>query len=204
VYEAGKNQEELIRSKVIDCARRLVSSFSMTAGLLMRATKRSSLLLMETWDCPHQIGQAGCLIRRKELIVFNPTTMPKLVAIALLWNLGGSIFADASNSTPPARGMPSDGARAREFEYLEANEKAMTKMMQDMHIRPSGDVDRDFVAQMIAHHQGAIDMASALLHTGANETLKRLAQEIIVTQRDEIAVMRLAIGESPSGLERSP
>jgi uncharacterized protein (DUF305 family) len=80
----------------------------------------------------------------------------------------------------------------------------MTKMMQEMHIRPSGDVDRDFVAQMIAHHQGAIDMASALLHTGANETLKRLAQEIIVTQQDEIAAMRLAIGEPPSGLELSP
>jgi uncharacterized protein (DUF305 family) len=80
----------------------------------------------------------------------------------------------------------------------------MTKMMQDMQIRPSGDVDRDFVAQMIAHHQGAIDMASALLHTGNNETLKRLAQEIIVTQKDEIVAMRLAIGESPSGLESRP
>jgi uncharacterized protein (DUF305 family) len=136
--------------------------------------------------------------------VFNPTTTPKLVAIALLWILGGSIFADAANSTPPARGMPSDGAEARELEYLQANETAMTKMMQDMHIRPSGDVDRDFVAQMIAHHQGAIDMASALLHTGANETLKRLAQEIIVTQQDEIAAMRLAIGEPSTGLERRP
>ena len=136
--------------------------------------------------------------------MFNPTTTSKLVPIALLWILGGSIFADASNSMPPGRGMPSDGSRVRELNYLKANEKAMTKMMQDMHIRPSGDVDRDFVAQMIAHHQGAIDMASALLQTGANETLKRLAQEIIVTQQDEIAAMRLAIGESPSGLERSP
>jgi uncharacterized protein (DUF305 family) len=63
-------------------------------------------------------------------------------------------------------------------------------------------VNRDFVAQMIPHHQGAIDMARALLKTGGNETLKRLAQEIIVTQKDEIAAMRLAIGESPSALER--
>jgi uncharacterized protein (DUF305 family) len=136
--------------------------------------------------------------------VFNPTTTSKLLALAFLWILGGSILADASNSTPPAHGMPSDGSRVRELNYLKANEEAMTKMMQDMHIQPSGDVDRDFVAQMIAHHQGAIDMASALLHTGANETLKRLAQEIIVTQQDEIAAMRLAIGEPPSGLERSP
>jgi uncharacterized protein (DUF305 family) len=98
--------------------------------------------------------------------------------------------------------MSSGGVSTAEFEYLEANNKAMTKMMRDMHVRPTGDVNLDFVAQMIPHHQGAIDMASALLRTGGNETLKRLAQEIIVTQNDEIAAMRLAIGESPSGLER--
>ena len=38
-------------------------------------------------------------------------------------------------------------------------------------------------------------MAVALLRYGRNERLKRLAQEIIVTQQQEIAAMRLAIGE---------
>ena len=41
------------------------------------------------------------------------------------------------------------------------NEAAMTKMMAAMNVKPSGDVDRDFVAMMIPHHQGAIDMAQA-------------------------------------------
>jgi uncharacterized protein (DUF305 family) len=49
---------------------------------------------------------------------------------------------------------------------------------------------------MSAHHQGAIDMAKALLRFGRNERLRRLAQEIIVTQQQEIAAMRLAVGES--------
>ena len=48
---------------------------------------------------------------------------------------------------------------------------------------------------MEPHHQGAIDMAQALLRYGTNEQLKRLAQEIIVTQQQELAAMRLAIGE---------
>jgi uncharacterized protein (DUF305 family) len=48
---------------------------------------------------------------------------------------------------------------------------------------------------MIPHHQGAIDMAVDVLRYGRNEQVKRLAQEIIVTQQQEIAAMRLAIRE---------
>ena len=80
--------------------------------------------------------------------------------------------------------------------YLTENIDAMTKMMIDMSIRPSGNVDRDFVAMMTPHHQGAIEMAQAELRHGHNEQLKRLAQEIIVTQQQEIGAMRLAVGDS--------
>ena len=48
---------------------------------------------------------------------------------------------------------------------------------------------------MVPHHQGAIDMALAVLRYGHNEQLRRMAQEIIVTQQQEIAAMRLALGE---------
>jgi hypothetical protein len=48
---------------------------------------------------------------------------------------------------------------------------------------------------MAPHHQGAVEMAKAELKYGHNEQLRRLAQEIAVSQQQEIAVMRLAIGE---------
>jgi hypothetical protein len=54
-------------------------------------------------------------------------------------------------------------APAAEAPYLAESVSAMTKMMIDMGIRPSGDVDTDFVAMMVPHHQGAIDMALAAL-----------------------------------------
>jgi uncharacterized protein (DUF305 family) len=41
-----------------------------------------------------------------------------------------------------------------------------------------------------------MDMAQAELRHGHNEQLRRIAQEIIVTQQQEIAAMRLAVGES--------
>ncbi|TFW36562.1 DUF305 domain-containing protein, partial [Pseudomonas fluorescens] len=46
-----------------------------------------------------------------------------------------------------------------------------------------------------SHHQGAIDMAVAMLKYGHSEQLKRIAQEIIVEQQQEIAAMSQAIGD---------
>ena len=71
---------------------------------------------------------------------------------------------------------------------------AMDRMMKAMMVSPTGDVDADFVTMMQPHHQGAIDMAVAQLRYGKNEQLKRIAQEIIVDQQQEIAAMRLALG----------
>jgi hypothetical protein len=64
-----------------------------------------------------------------------------------------------------------------------------------MGIRPSGDVDTDFVAMMVPHHLGAIEMAQAELRYGRNEPLRRMAQEIIVSQLQEMTAMRLALGQ---------
>jgi uncharacterized protein (DUF305 family) len=74
---------------------------------------------------------------------------------------------------------------------------AMAHMDQAMAIAPEGRAERDFARMMIAHHQGAIDMALALQRWGAAHVaagvppsrMLRLAQEIVVTQQGEIAVM---------------
>jgi hypothetical protein len=82
--------------------------------------------------------------------------------------------------------------------FITENEAAMTRMMADMDVKPSGNIDRDFAAMMIPHHQGAIDMAQAELRYGHDERLRRLAQEIVVSQAQEIAVMRLALETLPA------
>ena len=82
-----------------------------------------------------------------------------------------------------------------ETAFLAENDKAMTKMMDGMAVKPSGDIDRDFSAMMIPHHQGAIDMAQTELRYGKNELLRRIAQEIIVDQLQEIAAMHVALGD---------
>ena len=88
-----------------------------------------------------------------------------------------------------------DAASSKEAAFLESNRSAMTIMMSGMAIEPTGDVDRDFVHMMVPHHQGAIDMAMAVLRYGHDPVVRRLAQEIVVTQLEEITAMRRAVGE---------
>jgi len=86
-------------------------------------------------------------------------------------------------------GVASAGSDA----FADESRAAMQKMMAGMEFRPTGDVDRDFAALMIAHHQGAIDMAQAELRHGSNDLLRRMAQEIVVEQSSEIAAMNVAL-----------
>ena len=74
-------------------------------------------------------------------------------------------------------------------------DEAAARMHSAMHVPYTGDADRDFARMMIPHHQGAIDMALAELRFGKDERLKRLAQEVVVAQKQEIDVMRLALRE---------
>jgi uncharacterized protein (DUF305 family) len=77
--------------------------------------------------------------------------------------------------------------------------QAMTVMDQGMKQAPmAGNPDHDFAAMMIPHHQGAIDMAKVELLHGKDPVLRRLAQEIIVTQQQEIVVMRRQLDQTLS------
>lgn len=120
--------------------------------------------------------------------VFHSPRRPRMALLALaLMGTAGAVAASPDDSP-----------------FLAANNAAMAKMMAAMDIKPSGDVDADFVAMMVPHHQGAIDMAQAVLLYGRNEQIRRIAQEIIVTQQQEIAAMRLAIGQTPLPAPSSP
>ncbi len=110
-----------------------------------------------------------------------------MTRISPLWLIGLAALLVGAGAAP--------AASPAEASYLAENDAAMARMMRGMAIKPSGDVDRDFVHMMAPHHQGAIDMAIAVLRYGHNPQIRRLAQEIIVDQQQEIAAMRMAVGE---------
>ncbi|RXF70883.1 DUF305 domain-containing protein [Hansschlegelia zhihuaiae] len=127
-------------------------------------------------------------------------------ALLLAAAIGGACVgtAVAQEAACPTCGAPMAKDNADEAPFLAENAAAMDRMMADMAVKPTGDLDRDFVAMMSPHHQGAIDMAVAYLRYGKNPRLMRLAQEIIVTQQQEIAAMRIAIGEAPGAPAPAP
>jgi uncharacterized protein (DUF305 family) len=76
--------------------------------------------------------------------------------------------------------------------FLNDMNTSMKRMDKDMAAaRMTGDIDHDFAAMMIPHHQGAIDMAKAELIYGKDPVMRRLAQEILVDQQSEIDAMNL-------------
>jgi hypothetical protein len=120
--------------------------------------------------------------------------LPLLVAafaISLLFQQQ-AIHAQSGPTTTvatPATRYPAEAS------FLAENSSAMDTMMKGMDVKPTGDIDADFAAMMIPHHQGAIDMALSELRYGKNEQLRRIAQEIIVEQQQEINAMHLALGQ---------
>lgn len=48
---------------------------------------------------------------------------------------------------------------------------------------------KEFLAMMVAHHQGAVDMAKAEIEAGSDPKVKALAQRVITAQKREIAQM---------------
>ena len=111
-----------------------------------------------------------------------------------------TLSAGAAETAPPAHHHAAvSGASAPPPAFVASNAKPFSGLMDDamnvmndgMGRAPmNGDPDHDFASMMIPHHQGAVDMAKAVLLYGKNPVLRRLAQEIIVSQGSEIAVMR--------------
>jgi uncharacterized protein (DUF305 family) len=105
----------------------------------------------------------------------------------MMWTIAGLLLgATAAAQMEPAADS-----------FMHAMRASMLKMDRGMHAGPmEGNVDHDFAAMMIPHHQGAIDMAKAELSYGKNPVMRRLAQEILVEQQSEIDAMLLWLNKN--------
>lgn len=67
----------------------------------------------------------------------------------------------------------------------------MHGMMSGLEGKTGDAFDKAFIEEMIVHHQGAVDMANAVLANSKRPELIKLANEIISAQTKEIEMMEV-------------
>ena len=130
------------------------------------------------------------------IVMLHPSVRKPLMSLATTISILAAPVASAQDQTN-ARHVGVAAIDSGEQHFIIESELAISTMTLGLTADPTGDVDRDFVALMMAHHQGGIDMARAELKYGHNEELRRLAQSIIAEREQEMSAMRSVVGEAP-------
>ncbi|MUI14100.1 DUF305 domain-containing protein [Massilia dura] len=87
--------------------------------------------------------------------------------------------------------LPATFVASNDRPFAQLMNEAMAIMDRDMQAAPiNGRPEHDFVTMMLPHHQGAVDMAKAVLINTNDPELRNLALGIIAEQQNEINVMR--------------
>ncbi|HAT1638123.1 CopM family metallochaperone [Raoultella planticola] len=106
-----------------------------------------------------------------------------LISGALLFS---SVALAENHHTHAATNQPAAMTEASK-EYMSGMQTMHDDMMKGI---MEADADEAFVRGMIAHHQGAVDMARIQLKYGKDTEMRKLAEDIIKVQEQEIKQMQ--------------
>ncbi|OLP54861.1 hypothetical protein BJF92_13710 [Rhizobium rhizosphaerae] len=121
-----------------------------------------------------------------------------LIATAFGIGLGSLSPALSEQQHQHQHHQPEPAGKSEEAKAFSGSMKAAMEKMHAgmMSVPESGNPDRDFLAQMIPHHQGAVDMAKAVLVSTKDQQIRNLAQSIITEQTYEIQLMHAMLDQS--------
>ena len=121
----------------------------------------------------------------RKFSAYFKTSITSLSLIASMsLSLSPSAYSQPSPPMPSANTVSLNNTRKSELD------DSMDKMHNSMAIKYSTNADYDFMRSMLAHHEGALDMAQIQLKYGQDEKVLKLAQSIIKSQNKEIKTMK--------------
>lgn len=113
----------------------------------------------------------------------NKNNMIVLAIVAIVAIAGISIFAMKDKDDNSMGGMMGNSSYSSvQADMNSADYKQYAALKGE-------DYDRMFLANMIAHHQGAVDMANLALKNASHQEIKDLANNIVSSQTGEITNM---------------
>lgn len=126
------------------------------------------------------------------MAILNATRTRLIFGVVVALSASSQVFAQSPASSAAMQGMdmsaaPTDQGGPSSAAFEAADHSMMTAMSSAPY---TGNADRDFVAHMLPHHEGAVAMAKVELQYGKDPKLRSLAKEIIAAQDKEIAFMK--------------
>ncbi|MBJ7222566.1 MULTISPECIES: CopM family metallochaperone [unclassified Brenneria] len=109
----------------------------------------------------------------------------KSMNLLIIGSLVAPLYAFAADGAHS--GHHAENATESQQAYMQGMDRMHSQMQEGIQ---SSDPDVAFAKGMIAHHQGAIDMAKTELQYGKDPELRKLAEEIISAQQPEIDQMQ--------------
>jgi uncharacterized protein (DUF305 family) len=95
-----------------------------------------------------------------------------------------------NNRTGMMRMMGMDTHMQHEYDNSDHSTMSMAAMTKELENLSGEDYDKAFIEMMIAHHEGAIDMAKLSDDKAKHDEIKKISRDIIEAQDSEIAEMR--------------
>jgi uncharacterized protein (DUF305 family) len=109
------------------------------------------------------------------------------VVIGLVFGVGATIGISSITKINDPKGSIGVQERSTVTNHHDMSMSDMTKELKNL---SGDDFDKAFIEMMIAHHEGAVDMANLSQSRAKHEEIKQLSNDIISAQNNEITDMK--------------
>ncbi|MGM8897151.1 MULTISPECIES: CopM family metallochaperone [unclassified Psychrobacter] len=142
------------------------------------------------------------VLQNDETTTIEEVVAPSTQATEQATKVDETIDGHAGHHMPDAA-MSADDVQMSDM--LKDYSKSMARMHDEMMIGMNyNDPDTAFAKGMLGHHRGALDMAKTELKYGTDETMRKLAQDIIDSQQVEIDTINKWLASHPDAAKPKP